>query len=283
MSRLVWALCASCVLSWPQASMAQAQDKWAEADSNDDKWSFSLSAAATNAAIEIVESEVELPDELVESDFEASLSDELTVSSTIFSGVLGYRILHVAEVYARGGLISSDAETGVVITGTPNGPFSDFFDGPITIDRETSREVDGHSLGLGASALLPVTEIAGDTLAVYGSYQYAWNRFDDTISSEAAITSFGFVYPLDPDRQNIVYRVAGSYNWISRDVEQTLTLNGEPVRVRVTQEFEDPWAIEAGVGIPLRQDTMLGLGVWHQLSGETSALASIPYRFGSDD
>ena len=283
MSRTLLALCASFVTFSAQASMAQAQDAWAEADSNRGRWSFSLSAAATNAAIRIVDSEVELADELAESDFEASLSDEFTVSSTIFSGVLGYRILPFAEVYARGGLISSDAETGVVITGTPNGPFSDFFDGPITIDRETSREVDGHSLGLGASALLPVTEIAGDTLAVYGSYQYAWNRLDDTVSSEAATTSFGLIYPVSRDRQNLIWRVGGSYNWISRDVEQALTLNGEAVRVRVTQEFEDPWAVEAGIGMPIAENTLLGLGAWHQLSGETSILASLTYRFGSGD
>ena len=52
--------------------------------------------------------------------------------------------------------------------------------------------------------------------------------------------------------------------------------------MRVTQEFEDPWAVEAGVGIPLTQNTLLGLGGWHQLSGETSFLASLTYRFGSD-
>jgi len=260
MSRRVLALCAPLVFLWPQASVAQVQDEWAEADNAIGKWSFSLSAAATNAAIKIVDSEVELPEELAESDFEASLSDELTASSTIFSGVVGYRILPFAEVYARAGLVSTDTETGVVITGTPNGPFSDFFSGPITIDRETSRDVDGYSLGAGASTYLPVTEIAGDTLAGYGSFQYAWNRFDETLSSEAAITSFGFVYPVSFDRQNIVYRFGGSYNWISRDVDQALTLNGEDIRVRVTQEFEDPWAVEAGVGIPLTQNTFLGLG-----------------------
>lgn len=283
MSRLVLALCATCVLSWPRASMAQAQDKWAEANSKHGKWSFSLSAAATNAAIKIVESEIELPEGLAEGDFEASLNDELTVSSTLVSGVVGYRILPFAEVYARGGLVSTDTETGVTISGTPNGPFADFFNGPINIDRETSRDVDGYSFGLGASAALPVTEIAEDTLAAYGSVQYAWNRFDDTLSSEAAITSFGFVYPVSLDRQNIVYRLGGSYNWISRDVDQFLSVNGDDIRVRVTQEFEDPWAIEAGVGIPIGQNILLGVGGWHQLSGETSFLASITYRFGTGE
>ncbi|MEM7767797.1 MAG: hypothetical protein AAF253_09955 [Pseudomonadota bacterium] len=281
MVRTVLALCAPFVLFWPQVSIAQDQDKPAGADDTLGKWNFNLSAAATNAAIRIVESEIELPDDLAAGDFEASLSDDLTVSSTIVSGSVGYRVLPFVEVFARGGLISSDTETGVTIMGTPNGPFSDFFNGPITVDRETSREVDGYSLGLGGNGVLPITKVGGDTLAAYGGFQYIWNRFDETVSSEGATTSFGLLYPVSLDRQNVIWRVGGSYNWISRDVEQTLTLNGEPVRVRVTQEFEDPWAVEAGVGIPLGKDTLLGLGVWHQLSGETSALASITYRFGT--
>ncbi len=283
MKRLFLALSTPFVLVLSEFSAAEAEDIVERVAENTDRWSFTVGAAATNAAIKIVESKIELPEELGESNFEASLSDDLKLSSTIFSGVVGYRILPFAEVFARGGFISSDSETGVVITGTPNGPFSDFFDGPITIDRETSREVDGYSLGLGANAYLPVTKIAGDTLVAYGTFQYAWNWFDETISSEAAITSFGFIYPVNLDRENIVYRVGGSYNWISRDVEQELTLNGEAVRVRVTQEFEDPWAVNVGIGIPIAENTLLGLGAWHQLSGETSFLASLTYRFGSGD
>lgn len=283
MARLLLALCAPMILYWPEVSHAQVQDTAAQGEDISGKWSVSLSAAATNAAISIVDSEIELPESLGESDFEASLSDELTVSSTLVSGSVGYRILPFVEVFARGGLISSDTQTGVTLTGTPNGLFAALVDGPITVDRETSQEVDGYLLGLGTTAALPITEIAGDTLVAYGGFQYIWNRLDDTVSSEAATTSFGLIYPVNRDRQNLIWRVGGSYNWISRDVEQALTLNGEAVRVRVTQEFEDPWAVEAGVGIPLGNDTMLGLGVWHQLSGETSALASVTFRFGFGD
>lgn len=253
------------------------------ADDNLKKWSFSLSAAATNAAIRIVESELELPDELAESDFEARLSDNLNVSSTLTLGTIGYRILPFAELFARGGLIPSDTQTGISITGKPNGPFSDFFEKPITFDRETSQEVDGYSLGIGANFTLPIVEVGSKALAAYGGFQYIWNRLDDTVSSQGSTTSFGLIYPVSPDRQNIIYRVGGSYNWISRDVIKTLSLSGEPVRVRVNQEFEAPWAVEAGIGIPFDQDTLLGLGVWYQLSGETSVREFITYRFGIGD
>jgi len=124
---------------------------------------------------------------------------------------------------------------------------------------------------------------AGAIHSINGGFQYVWNRLDDSVTSEGATTSLGLLYPINLDRQNIIYRLGGSYNWISRDVEQSLNFNGEDVRVRVTQEFETPWAVEAGVAIPLRQDTMLGLGVWHQLSGETSVLASLTYRFGTSN
>lgn len=259
--------------------MAQDLDELRQAADEAGKWNITMSIVASEAAIEIVDSEIELPEELSETDFEAMLGDDLSVSSSILSASVGYRVLPFVEVTARGGLISSDTQTGVVITGTPNGPFSDVFDGPITIDRNANMDVDGYSIGLGANGFLPVAAIGSDTLAAYSSFQFVWNRFDETVSSEGAVTSFGLIYPVNLQRDNIVYRAGGSYNWISRDVEQRLSLNGEAVRVNVTQEFKNPWALEAGVGIPIGDNTLLGVGLWHQMSGETSALASLTYRF----
>ncbi|MEL7547932.1 MAG: hypothetical protein AAGJ84_14870 [Pseudomonadota bacterium] len=267
---------ALCVLG---PASAETEGSHSIEDSSTSKWAVTMSVVASNAAIKIVESEIELPSELDETDFEATLGDDLSVSSTIVSGSIGYRILPFVELVARGGLISSDTETGVIISGTPTGPFSDFFDGPITIDRDTNREVDGYSLGIGANAGLPIAQIGNDTLAAYSGFQFVWNEFDESVSSEGATANFGLIYPVNPDRRNVVYRIGGSYNWIRRDVEQALVLNGETVRVNVKQEFEDPWAVEAGIGIPLTDNTLLGLGVWHQLSGETSAVASLTYRF----
>ena len=272
-------LFASSFVLWSGAAFAQDFDELRDAADEFGKWNITMSVVASNAAITIVDSQIQLPEEFSESDFEATLSDDLSVSSTIVSGSVGYRVLPFVEVVARGGLISSDTQTGVIITGTPNGPFSEFFEGPITIDRDANQEVDGYSLGLGANGFLPVATIGNDTLAAYSGFQFVWNRFDESVSSEGAVTNFGLVYPVNLQRDNIVYRVGGSYNWISRDVEQRLTLNGETVRVNVTQEFEDPWALEAGIGIPIGESTLLGLGLWHQLSGETSALASFTYRF----
>lgn len=242
-------------------------------------WSVTMSVVASNAALNIVDSEIELPSEFEETDFEAVLGDDLSVSSTIVSGSIGYRILPFVELVARGGLISSDTETGVIVSGTPTGPFSDFFDGPITIDRDTNRDVDGYSVGIGANAALPIAQIGNDTIAAYSGFQFIWNEFDESVSSEGANANFGLIYPVNLDRKNVVYRIGGSYNWISRNVEQALSVNGETIRVNVTQEFEDPWAVEAGVGIPLTDNIMLGLGAWHQLSGETSVLSSLTYRF----
>ena len=260
---------------------AEAEDTTNRPEDESKKWNLTVSAVASNAAIKIVDSEIDLPDDFAEGDFEASLSDDLSVSSTIVSGSVGYRILPFAEVFGRAGLISSDTETGIVITGTPGGPFADVFNGPITIDQDTNLEVEGYSLGLGANAVLPVTTFGEDMLAAYSSFQYVWNQLDDTVSSEGATTSFGLIYPVNRDHQKTIYRLGGSYNWISRDIERDLVLNGETLRVLVTQEFEDPWAVEAGVGIPITENTLLAFGAWHQLSGETSVLASLTYRFGT--
>lgn len=282
MKRL-FGLSAPLVLMMSDFSAATAQSIKNHSASDSGKWRVSVSVIATNAAIKVVDSEIELPEALETSDFEVSLGDDLKVSSRIVSGSFAYRILPFAELTARAGLISSDTETGVIITGTPNGPFSDFFDGPVTVDGETDMDVEGYSLGLGLDGLLPIREIGDDWIAAYSGFQYAWNSLDDGVSSEGAITSVGLLYPLNRDRNKIIYRVGGSYNWISRDIERSVVLNGESLRVRVTQEFEEPWALEAGVGIPLSESTLLGLGTWHQLSGETSFLVSLSHRFGAGE
>ena len=129
-------LSVSSLLLWSGVSVAQDLDDLRDAANEFGKWNVTMSVVASNAAITIVDSQIQLPEELSETDFEVTLSDDLSVSSTIVSGSVGYRVLPFVEVVARGGLISSDTETGIVITGTPNGPFADFFDGPITIDRD---------------------------------------------------------------------------------------------------------------------------------------------------
>lgn len=243
------------------------------------KLSLTMSVVASNVAVEVVESEITLPEDFANGDFEATLSDDLSVSSTIVSGSVNYRVLPFLDLNARVGFVTTDTESGITISGTPTGTFSDFFSGPISLDREQTLEVDGYSLGLGANAFLPVAEVGKGTVAAYTGFQYIWNEFDEDVSSEGAKTSFGLVYPVNGRRNEIIYRVGGSYNWISRDIDRSLTLNGQPVRVQITQEFENPWAIEAGAAFPVRHNVLLSVGAWHQLSGETSALAAISYRF----
>ena len=281
MTRKVFLLCLLGGILLPGATAAQDVGDEANATEDIGKWNIAISVVASNAAIKIVDSEVELPEAFDDTDFEVNLSEDLSVSSTIVSGSVGYRVLPFAEIYARAGFISSDTETGVTITGTPIGPLSDLVDGPVTIDGDRSSEVDGYSLGLGGRSVLPIAQIGDNRLAAYSGFQYVWNRFEDTVSSEGAKVSYGLLYPVNLQNRKIIYRVGGSYNWISRNVEQSLIFNGEPLRVQVTQELDNPWAAEAGVGIPIVENFLLGAGVWHQFSGETSFVASISYRFGS--
>lgn len=262
------------------ASAETESSHWIE-DSLTSKWTVTASFAATNAAVDIVSSEVTLPQEFEEGDFEASLDDDLSISAQLVSGSVGYRLLPFLEVSARAGLASTDTDTGLTISGTPTGVFADVFEGPITFDREATLEVDGYSLGLGAAAYAPLADIGRDKLAGYLEYQYAWNRFDDdTIVSEASRASLGVVFPVNAERGNKpVYRISGSYNWITREIERDLTIGGEPISVRLTQEFENPWSMELGAGLPIADNTLLGLAASHQLSGETSAFASLTFRF----
>lgn len=265
----------------PAKSFAQdSQSAWYRADDLS-KWDFAISIAAVNSAVDIVDSEIKLAAELDTGGFEASLDENLSISTTVVSGSLGYRVLPFLELSARAGLASTESETGVIITGTPSGAFADLFNGPITVDRDADLDVDGYSLGLGVTGYVPLANIGRDKLAAYAGFQYAWNRFDDdTIVSEASKTSLGLVFPVDPDRRDqIIYRLAGSYNWLTRDVERNQLIAGQEVDVKITQEYENPWAVELGAGIPLSRQLALGFAASHQLSGETSAFATVLYRF----
>ena len=261
--------------------IANAQDKpWYRPD-DASKWDVAISAALTNVAVDIVESEVSLTEELVEGDFEASLSDDLSVSTSVVSASVGYRVLPFLQITARAGLAASESETGVIITGTPTGQFAGFFDGPIAVDGEADLEADGYSLGLGATAYFPITDIADKHLAGYTEFQYIWNRFeDDQIVSEASKTTLGLVYPVDvEDQSNPVYFAGVGYSWLSRELEQSRIIAGETVNVNITQEFENPWSIELGGGFPVSDHLVMGFGAFYQMSGETSAFASLIYSF----
>lgn len=279
-ARLTSLAALGCLVGSAAASAQPNEKPWYRPD-DFSKWSFAVSLAATNAAVDIVDSEVVLPDELDVGDFEVTLDDDLSVSSTIVSGSVGYRVLPFLQVSVLAGLASSKSETGFVITGTPTGNFSDLFSGPISFDSDTSLDTEGYSLGLSATAYAPLADIGRDKLAAYAGFLYAWNRYeDDEIVAEASRTSFGFVFPLDEERADrIVYRLSGSYNWLSREIERSQLIAGEVVDVKITQEYENPWGVELGAGIPISRNVVLGISASHRLSGETSTFASILYRF----
>lgn len=222
-----------------------------------------------------------LPDNFNLGDFSAELSEDLSISSNILSANLAYRVLPFLEINARVGLASSEASTGLKLTGTPSGPFSDFFNGPVTFDTAYDTETSGYSLGVGANAYFPVYRIGSSAIAGYTGFQYNWNRFESSaVVSQASRASFGLAYPLDLSGGNqTVYRVGSSYNWLTREVSQTQTFNGQPINVQLVQEFSNPWSIDAGASFPLSHNLSLGLSATHQLSGETSAFGSIVFRF----
>lgn len=279
---LLTLIAASGVLFMAQPPLAHAQEGPVQPLDRDDpsKWRFSLSYAAVNADLRIINSAVTLPDDLEIGDFTAELADELSVSSNVAWAGVGYRILPFLEVNARAGLISSEASTGLTLTGTPDGPFSNLFTGPVTFDTARDTERSGYSLGLGANAVLPVVKIGDSLLAAYSAFQYTWNEFENSeITSRAAVTSFGLVYPVNlEDRSQPVFQVGASYGWLSREVVQNQVFNGQPISVELEQEFVTPWSLELGASLPLSQTISLGFTASHSLSGSTSGLATIRFR-----
>jgi len=250
-------------------------------DQDRSKWRFSLSYASVNADLNVIDSTVTLPDDIEMGDFSAELSDDLSLSSNVVYAGVGYRVLPFLEVSGRAGLLSSEASTGLTLTGTPDGPFNDLFDGPISFDTTRDANTTGYSLGLGANAFVPVVRVGEDLVAAYTGFQYTWNEFENSeITSRAAVTNFGLIYPVDPrGGGGPIYQVGASYSWLSREVMQTQIINGNPIMVELQQEFEDPWAVQLGAGFPLTETISLGFTASHNLSGSTSGLATVRIRF----
>lgn len=271
------------VLAFPPVwGTAHAQEELIDLGAGDrSKWRFSLSYAALNADLNVIDSSVTLPEDLEVGDFTAELADDLSISSQVVYAGIGYRILPFLELSGRAGLLSSEASTGLTLTGTPDGPFNALIDGPISFDTTRDTDTSGYSLGLGANAFLPVIEIGDDLVAAYTGFQYTWNEFENSeIMSRAAVTSFGLVYPVDLAGQTgPTYQLGASYSWLSREVVQTQILNGQPIMVELEQEFEDPWSIQLGAGFPLTESISLGFTASHALSGSTSGLATVRVRF----
>lgn len=242
------------------------------------KWTLSLGVAATNADVEVVDSDVTLPEDIDVGDFDIALQDTLSVSSTNVIAGVGYKILPMLEVSALAGLAWSDVDTGVTITGTPNGVLGSFLSSPLVIDADYESEASGYTLGLGANAFAPVGTVGSKTVVLTSSINYLWNRLEDgAVASEASKTTLGLMYPVSANRRDIIYRVAGGYNWLTRDVVRTANFGGDDIAIAVTQEFDAPWSVELGAVFPIAERFRLAVSAAQQLDGNTSAYAALVF------
>ncbi|WP_375286442.1 hypothetical protein [Sphingomonas sp.] len=264
------------------SAAAQAQDMGESWDGplKDRKLTVSANVALTNAKLQVVDSKVDVPADAPLEDMEVTISDKLSVSTKIVSASVGYRVLPFLQVSARAGLSFGSAATGVTIKGTPTGALSDFVDGPIELVTDAENDVNGYSLGLGANAFVPLARIGEDRVAGWASFQHLWNNLNGSeVVSRATRTSAGLAYAVDPSGGIPgVFRIGASYNWLTRDVRRTKIVGDQEYEVRITQKYVNPWSVEAGVGLPVADRLVLGIGASQQIEGGLSGFLSLQWR-----
>ncbi|MEO1730090.1 MAG: hypothetical protein AAFR64_05075 [Pseudomonadota bacterium] len=244
------------------------------------KLSFTFLVAATQSEVVLTESEVMIPDDIIEGDIDVTLAEDVTASNTIVGVGVGYRVLPFLELNAQGGFISTSSELGLTVNGTPADTFPIQFGGPISFDGDVTTSAEGYSVGIGATGVLPIASIGDDMVLAYGSYQHIWNEFsDDGISVDVGRLSGGFVFPVNlMNEKKPIFRVGVSYINSERVLERGLTFNGEEIMVRAVQETEDPFFGEVGIAYPVSRKVLFNLGTSVQTTGKVSVVGSITFR-----
>ena len=283
---------AACLGMLPSSVLAQdepeVQEQPEASDTLDVDWednssgdlSFTFLVAATQSEVVLTESEVMIPDDIVEGDVAVTLAEDVTVSNTLVGVAVGYRVLPFLELNAQGGFISTTSELGLTVNGTPADTFPIQFSGPISFQQDVSTSAEGYSVGIGATGALPIASIGDDMVLAYGSYQHTWNEFsDDGISVDIGRLSGGFVFPVNPmSEKKPILRVGVTYINSERVLERGLTFNGEQIMVRAVQETEDPFFGEVGIAYPLSRKVLFNLGTSVQTTGNVSVFGSITFR-----
>ena len=75
-----------------------------------------------------------------------------------------------------------------------------------------------------------------------------------------------------------MFRIGASYNWLTRDVRRTKIVGDQEYEVRITQKYVNPWSVEAGVGLPVADRLVLGIGASQQIEGGLSGFLSLQWR-----
>lgn len=259
----------------PAHAQTEAPDDLA-ASRDAPKWVLGVGVAVMNADVRVVDSQASVPEDLQVGDFDLELADTLSISATSLSARIGYRLLPFLNVSAQGGLVWSDTQTGVTLSGTPDGVFSNLVSGPISVDADLETDASGYSLGLAANAFAPIASIRSKTVVLTSGFTYVWNTLENgDVQTEATRTSVGLVYPVSADPRSVVYRLSGSYNWLTREIERSVALGQGDVAVSITQEYDDPWSAEFGASIPVSERVRFGISASQQIGGETSGFASV--------
>ena len=277
-------LALACALFLPAISdEAKAQSQASKWDRSELPGAFTLSLAfaVTDLEVTLNDTEIVLPESFDFGDFETTVDEDVTFSSTFIGAGAAYRVLPVLTLNARAGFVSSESDIGVGVSGIPDERFPGVLvQGPVSFATEVSTSVEGINAGIGATLAAPLASIGSREVIGYATYQHSWSEYsDDNFSADYGRAGAGLVFPFSlMDPMQPVFRLGASYTDVNRQFEREFVINGETASVITRQGIDNPFAIELGAVIPAARNVQFSLGASIQTTGNTSFLASLTFQ-----
>lgn len=240
-------------------------------------WVFGLTASFVSADLEILSTELILPDGVQLENATLDLT-EVSVSSTMATSTASYFLLPFLEVHGLLGVTSTSSESDLLLTAQPDFGLG-LVEDPVTIGLTSEADLSGIAYGAGAGLYLPVAMLDGQPLIWRNGVGWTANRFEDgRVETDTLSASSTLVYLADIGGGDYLLTVGGLYTRVDRTSERsTVTPFGE-VTVRLTQELADPWSVQAGMAYRFTPRLTAGYGLVQNLGGETSHLLRLSYK-----
>ncbi|MEM6809381.1 MAG: hypothetical protein AAGA41_01170 [Pseudomonadota bacterium] len=238
-------------------------------------YSATLLTATTPVRIESLT--IEASENLLVEDLDVQVGDVADISSQTFMASVAFYPLPLLELSAGTGIVSSQSEAEIGISGSFVDPL------PILGDRfsivsDTERDNSGYSYTGGLAVLVPIVRDPDAPLVLRVGAMYGFNDLDnietETLSSSLTLAHIRSVYG-----RRMTFALGVSHIDIDRVVEFSSTLGGNDLRLRQVQRIDDPWSLSTSFAVPVDDTLTVSIAASNNFSGMYSLAGRLSVRF----
>ncbi len=242
------------------------------------RWLFGFNTSFISSALNVVDSELVLPEDVRLEDVELDFS-EVELSGTSFNVSASYFVLPFMDVSLSAGLISSESDMSIDLTAVPGEGLQDLGVDAVSIAFPTSLDADGFSYSASFGIYLPITEIEGYPLLLRSGASWGRTSFEDADLETTLVTvSSNLIYaPRLYDAEH-VFSLGLSHSEVNRHASRTTSLLGQTLTINTEQELVEPWALQGLASRKFGEHTALGYGFIYNQNGDVSHVFRLSYQ-----